>query len=214
MPEDLPLTRRDYERGELLEDALPDDALAAVRLWLDEAHAADVPEPAALTLATVDGDGRPDARILLLRGLDERGVWWFTNLRSAKGRQLAATPSAAVVLFWPELERQVRLRGRVEALPAEESDRYWQGRPPKSQVAAWASEQSAPVPDRATLEQRFAATSRRLAATDAVPRPPHWGGQLLRPDEVELWQGRRSRLHDRLRYTRQGDVWTRERLMP
>lgn len=208
--------RTDYSRGVLSEADVPtDDPLAAVRGWLDVAVGADVPEPTALTLATVDDQGRPDARVVLLRGLDERGLWWFTNRASAKGRQLAQHPVAAAVLFWPQLERQIRLRGRVEDLPEEESDAYWRTRPPKSQVGAWASQQSAPIADRDELEQRFADAEGRVAGQDPVPRPPHWGGQLLIPDQVELWQGRRSRLHDRLRYDRDADgAWTRRRLMP
>ncbi len=207
--------RTDYSRGVLSEQDVPDhDPLAAVRGWLDVALEAEVPEPTAITLATVDDAGVPDARIVLLRGLDERGLWWFTNRDSAKGRQLAQRPVAAAVLFWPQLERQIRLRGRVEDLPDAVSDGYWRGRPPKSQVAAWASEQSATVPDRAALEARFAAAEERFGGDAEVPRPPHWGGQLLRPDEVELWQGRRSRLHDRLRYVRAEQGWRRERLMP
>lgn len=215
MDEALAHPRTDYDRGTLVEADVPaDDPLAAVRTWLDDAVAADAPEPTAMTLATVDAAGVPDARVVLLRGLDERGVWWFTNRTSAKGQQLADRPVAAVTLFWPSLERQVRLRGRVENLPDAESDAYWASRPPKSQVAAWASEQSGTVADRDELERRFAATEERFADVEAPPRPPHWGGQLLRPDAVELWQGRRSRLHDRLAYVRTVEGWRRQRLMP
>lgn len=211
----LPRPRADYVAGELHEDDVPvDDPLAAVRAWLDAALAAEVPEPTAMTLATVDPAGVPDARILLLRGLDARGVWWFTNRTSAKGAQLADRPVAAAVLYWPQLERQIRLRGRVEDLSDAASDAYWEERPPKSQVAAWASDQSGTVAGRDELEARFAAAGARYDEVERVPRPPHWGGQLLRPDAVELWQGRRSRLHDRLRYIRTAEGWRRERLMP
>lgn len=213
--DELARPRTDYRRGVLSEDDVPlDDPLAAVRGWLDVALDADVPEATAITLATVDDDGGPDARIVLLRGLDERGLWWFTNRDSVKGRQLVQRPVAAAVLFWPQLERQIRIRGRVEDLPDGESDAYWADRPPKSQVAAWASDQSAAIADRDELEQRFADAEGRVAGQSAVPRPPHWGGQLLRPDRVELWQGRRSRLHDRLVYDRTDAGWTRTRLMP
>lgn len=215
MDDALAHPRTDYARGTLLESDVPaDDPLAAVRTWLDDAVAAEVPEPTAMTLATVDAAGVPDARVVLLRGLDERGLWWFTNRTSAKGRQLADRPVAAVTLYWPALERQVRLRGRVEDLPDADSDAYWASRPPRSQVAAWASEQSGTVAGRDELERRFADAEARFADVDVVPRPPHWGGQLLRPDAVELWQGRRSRLHDRLAYVRTVDGWRRDRLMP
>jgi pyridoxamine 5'-phosphate oxidase len=211
----LAALRREYGSGVLHEDdVVHARPLAEVRRWVAEAAAAQVLEPTAATLATVDVDGVPDARVVLLRDVGDDGVRWYTNRASAKGRQLAANPVAAVVLFWPELERQVRLRGRVEDLSDEESDRYFAGRPRPSQVAAWASEQSAVVEGRAALDALAEAATRRFAALERVPRPPHWGGQLLRPDEVELWQGRQARLHDRLRWRRTGDGWHLERLQP
>jgi pyridoxamine 5'-phosphate oxidase len=213
--EELRPLRRDYAASALTEDVVDGGRpMAEVRTWLDTALAADVPEPTAATLATVDADGVPDARIVLLRAVDDDGVVWYSNRRSAKGRQLAAHPVAAVVLFWPALERQVRLRGRVEHVPDEVSDRYWAGRPRASQLAARASEQSASVPDRAALEARVAAVAAHHPDGTPVPRPPHWGGERLRPDAVELWQGRPGRLHDRLRWTRDHGGWRLERLMP
>lgn len=212
---DLPQPRTDYTAGRLDDGVLdPTDPLGAVRAWIEAAVDADLPEPTAMTLATVDGGGVPDARIVLVRGVDDRGIVWFSNRVSAKGRQLADRPVAAAVLFWPQLERQLRLRGRVEHLPDADSDAYFATRPRASQVGAWASDQSSPVPDRATLEARAAALEERYPAGAEVPRPPTWGGELLRPDAIELWQGRPARLHDRLRYTRTADGWRLERLMP
>lgn len=211
----LPGPRRDYTAGELHEHEVdPLDPLAEVRRWVDDAVAADVAEPTAATLATVDTSGVPDARIVLVRGVDDAGVRWFTNRRSAKGRQLEHRPVAALVLFWPDLERQVRLRGRVEGVADADSDRYFAGRPRGSQVAAWASQQSEVVADRAALDRAADAAAVRFDADAPVPRPPHWGGQLLRPDTVELWQGRPARLHDRLRWTRTVGGWQLERLQP
>jgi pyridoxamine 5'-phosphate oxidase len=207
--------RREYTAGELHEHEVEaDDPLGEIRRWIADAGEAGVAEPTAATLATVDDAGVPDARVVLLRGVDEVGVRWYSNRRSAKGRQLAARPVAAVVLFWPQLERQVRLRGAVEHLSDDESDRYWATRPRDSQVAAWASDQSEVVAGRAALDELAAATGVRFGAAEQVPRPPHWGGELLRPDVVELWQGRRARLHDRLRWTRQAAGWRLERLQP
>ncbi len=212
----LPHPRREYGTRQLREDQVArEDPLGEVRRWVAEAIDADVLEPTAMTLATVDAAGVPDARIVLLRGIDGRGVSWFSNRRSAKGAQLADRPVAAVVLFWAALERQVRLRGRVEHLPDEESDRYFASRPRGSQVAAWASAtQSAPITDRASLDAMAAEAEARFAHVADIPRPPHWGGELLRPDTIELWQGGRARLHDRLRWTRVVDGWRLERLQP
>ena len=213
--------REEYHAGALEAAEVTDGPLQAVRRWLDEAVAAELPEPTAVTLATVDADGRADARIVLLRGLDDRGAIWYTNRRSAKGRQLARVASAALVAFWPQLERQVRLRGPVAPLPDAESDAYFASRPRGSQLGAWASEQSETVADRAALERQVAEVEARFAGS-AVPRPPHWGGYLLSPQVIELWQGRASRLHDRLRCTwvaadgprRDPSGWRVERLQP
>jgi pyridoxamine 5'-phosphate oxidase len=211
----LAVLRREYGSGVLHEDdVVGDRPLAEVRRWVAEAVAAQVLEPTAATLATVDADGVPDARVVLLRDVGDDGVRWYSNRRSAKGRQLAVHPVAAVVLFWPELERQVRLRGRVEDLPDDESDRYFASRPRPSQVAAWASDQSAVIEGRVALDALAETATRRFDDVEHIPRPPHWGGQLLRPDQVELWQGRQARLHDRLRWRRTVEGWHLERLQP
>jgi pyridoxamine 5'-phosphate oxidase len=208
--------RRDYRRGELDRQDLLDDPLEQLRRWLDDAVAAALPEPTAATLATVDAHGLPDARVVLVRGSDARGVWWFTNRQSAKGAQLAANSRAAVVLFWEPLERQVRLRGQVELLPDAESDAYFASRPRSSRIGAWASDQSQPVADRDALDAHVAAVQRRFEGVEEVPRPEHWGGYLLRPTSIEFWQGRASRLHDRLRFERSEPdaAWQLERLQP
>lgn len=205
--------RNDYRQGALDEADVDPDPLVQLQRWLDAAIAAELDEPTAVTLATVDARGLPDARVVLLRGLDERGVWWFTNRRSAKGEQLAANPSAAVVAHWQRMERQVRLRGRVELLSDVESDAYFDARPRASRLGAWASDQSAPIADRAALEAHVADVEARFADRE-VPRPDHWGGYLLRPDTVEFWQGRPARLHDRLLYSRTEHGWTLERRQP
>ncbi len=208
--------RRDYRRGELDRDDLLDDPLEQLRGWLDDAVAAGIPEPTAATVATVDAHGLPDARVVLLRGSDHRGVWWFTNRQSAKGAQLAANAQAAVVLWWEPLERQIRLRGPIELLPDAESDAYFGSRPRGSRIGAWASDQSRAIADRAALEAHVAAVEERFEGVEDVPRPDHWGGYLLRPTSIEFWQGRSSRLHDRLRFERgtPDADWELARLQP
>ena len=168
----------------------------------------------AMTLATVDAAGRPSARVVLLKGVDERGFIFFTNYLSRKGRELSVNPQAALVFYWPELERQVCVGGKVAQLPAPESDAYFGSRPRGSRLAAWASNQSAVVADRATLEKQWHEFENKYPA-EQVPRPPHWGGYVLTPERVEFWQGRPDRLHDRFCYTRRGDgSWLIERLSP
>lgn len=198
-------SRRDYAVGALELADLDPDPLVQLGRWVADAAAAGVDEPNAMTLATVDADGRPDARVVLLRRLDH-GLVWFTDRTSAKGRQLAVTPVAAIVFHWQPLERQVRVRGPVVALDAAESDEYFASRPRKSQLSAWASEQSREVEDRPALERRVAEVEARFG-TAPVPRPPSWGGYRLTPESFEFWQGRRSRLHDRLRLDRDGTGW-------
>lgn len=206
--------RHNYSQDGLLEaDALP-DPLAQFRLWFEQALEAGVPEPNAMTLATVDCHGRPAGRIVLLKGLDERGFVFYTNYASAKGQQLQQTPYAALVFWWAELERQVRVTGAVERVSAAETEAYFHSRPRASQLGAWASPQSQPLPDRASLDQRYQALEAQYA-DQVIPRPPHWGGFRVLPDTLEFWQGRPSRLHDRLCYTRQGEgQWLRQRLAP
>ena len=205
--------RVDYKRAALSERDAASDPFELFTRWFDEAVAAAIPEPNAMTLATVDGAGRPAARIVLMKGIDARGVVFHTNYDSRKGRDLAGNPRAALLFFWVELERQVRIDGTAERVSAEDSDAYFAARPRGSQISAWASPQSAPVADRAWLEARFAECEARFAS-GAVPRPPNWGGVRVVPDRFEFWQGRESRLHDRLVWSRDGDGWTIGRLAP
>ena len=180
--------------------------------WLAEARQAGVPLPEAMTLATADASGRPSARMLLLKGADERGFTFFTGYQSRKGRELEENPRAAIVVYWNALGRQVRVEGTVRRLPVEESDEYWATRPPRSRAAAAASRQSEPL---ASLEALEAETERLLAEHGGeVPRPERWGGYVLEPDAIELWQHRDDRLHDRLRFTRAREGWVSERLSP
>ncbi len=205
--------RREYERAGLGPDNALADPIAQLECWLREAHDAGVPEPNAMTLATASPDGEPNARVVLLKALDASGLVFFTNYESAKGRELEANPRAAVVLVWLELERQVRVRGSVARISRAETDAYFAKRPRNSQIGAWASPQSQPVPDRTALEASFAECARRFEAAP-LTAPPHWGGLRLRPREIELWQGRQSRMHDRLRYVCDGGVWRMDRLAP
>lgn len=200
----------DYDR-DVLGDVRGVDPLALLDEWLDDARRAGLDEPTAMVLATTDEFG-PDARVVLMRGRDERGLRFFTNYDSAKGRQLAGVPRAACVFHWQPLERQVRVRGPVERLSAEDSDAYWADRPRESRVASAMSDQSRPVASRAALQQRMA--DALAAAGDDVPRPANWGGYRVVPHEVEFWQGRPARLHDRLLFTESDGTWTSERLQP
>ena len=210
--------RKSYERAELDESASLADPLAQFRLWLDQALTGSLPEPNAMTLATVGADGRPSTRIVLIKGLDERGLVWFTNYESRKGRELAVHPQAALQFHWVELERVVRIEGRVERVDDAESDAYYKTRPMDSRIGAWASPQSEVIDGRSVLvanAARYAAKFLSTLPSGGPPRPPHWGGFRLVPDRWEFWQGRKSRLHDRLRY-RLDDAgqWVRERLAP
>jgi pyridoxamine 5'-phosphate oxidase len=207
--------RRDYRRAALTEKDVDPDAMRQFERWLDEAIAAALPEPTAMALATVDTSGRPDARIVLLKGADERGFVFFTNYESRKGAELALHPTASLLFHWVELERQVRVEGTVSKVGAEESDRYFATRPRDARLGAWASPQSRVIADRAWLERELAAARERFAGVgENVPRPPHWGGYRVAPDAIEFWQGRESRLHDRLRYRREASLWRIERLAP
>ena len=205
--------RKSYERAELNEEASSAAPGQQFSKWLEEAIAAQLPEPNAMTLATVGSDLRPSTRVVLIKGLDERGIVWFTNYDSRKGRELAGNPHAALQFHWVELERVVRIEGRVEKISDEESDAYFHSRPLDSRIGAWASPQSEVISGRGVLVANAAKFGAQFLLQP--PRPPHWGGYRLRADRWEFWQGRRSRLHDRLRYTQQaGGDWLRERLAP
>ena len=205
--------RKSYERDELDEAASAADPLQQFQRWLDQALKAQLPEPNAMTLATVGADGRPSTRVVLIKGCDARGLVWYTNYESRKGQEIAAQPHAALQFHWVELERVVRIEGRVERTSDAESDQYYATRPLDSRLGAWASPQSQVISSRAVLVAAAAKAAARYALQP--PRPPHWGGYRLMPDRWEFWQGRKSRLHDRLRY-RLGDEqrWLRERLAP
>lgn len=206
--------RVQYETAGLDVGDVVADPIEQWHRWHSDAFVAGLTEPNAMTLSTVDLDGRPDARIVLVRDADEFGFVFFTNYESAKSRQLAARPTAAATFGWLELHRQVRVRGSVERIADQESDDYFASRPRGSQIGAWASPQSEPIADRAELDRLVRAQEVAFEHADAVPRPPHWGGWRLVPDEVEFWQGRPSRLHDRIRYRLVDREWRLDRLAP
>lgn len=201
------------ERADLLEGNVPGDPLPLFERWFQAAMAAEMREPSAMTLATADARGRPSARVVLLKGYSPQGFDFYTNYNSHKGHDLAENPHAALVMWWDKLERQIRIEGRVERLDARVSDDYFATRPRGGQLGAAASHQSQPIADRQALEEQMQAAEERFTDRD-VERPDEWGGYRLVPDRIEFWQGRRSRLHDRLLYRREGKVWTIQRLQP
>jgi len=209
---DIADLRKSYERAELDENASRSDPLEQFGLWFQQALDAKLPEPNAMTLATVGADQRPSTRIVLIKGFDARGLVWYTNYDSRKGRELAAHAWAALQFHWVELERVVRIEGRVDKVADEESDAYFHTRPLDSRIGAWASPKSMVIGSRATLVANAAKVGAQYLMNP--PRPPHWGGYRLLPDCWEFWQGRKSRLHDRLRYRLESGVWVRERLAP
>jgi pyridoxamine 5'-phosphate oxidase len=206
--------REEYTRAGLEESDTDPNPIEQFRTWFDEALATNLHEPNAMIVATATPDGRPSARVVLLKGFDERGFVFYTNYEGRKGRELEANPYAALLFYWGELERQVRLEGRVGRIPEEESDAYFAGRPRGSQLGAWASEQSRPIKDRGALEKRLRELEAEYEGRE-VPRPPFWGGYRVEPETMEFWQGRENRLHDRLVYRRSEEGgWRRDRLQP
>lgn len=210
---DLAALRKSYERAALDETDAAPDPLHLFETWMRQALEAGLPEPNAMTLATVDAQGRPSTRIVLIKGYDAQGIVWYTNYESRKGRELAHSPWAALQFHWVELERVVRIEGQVEKTSAEESDAYFHSRPLDSRLGAWASPQSRVIGGRAELDTRLAEAGARFG-DDEVPRPPHWGGFRVRPTLFEFWQGRPSRLHDRIQYRWANVRWIVERLAP
>ena len=210
--------REHYDRGELLESYVNRDPIAQCRAWLEEAIAAKIPDANAMALATVDPHGRPSNRMVLVKDISPAGLTFFTNYASRKGEDLAKNPNAALLFFWAQLHRQIRIDGTVARIPREESEAYFRTRPYLSQLGAAASAQSAPIPDRETLEAKFTALMEKYPeGGPPIPMPTTWGGYLLTPRAIELWQGRPGRLHDRLRFTRatvDANEWTLERLQP
>jgi pyridoxamine 5'-phosphate oxidase len=205
--------RREYAAARLDEAEVDRDPIRQFARWFEEARQAELLEPNAMTLATASADGSPSARIVLLRSADERGFAFFTDYRSRKGRELEANPRAALVFYWGELERQVRVSGTVSRVSRDENEAYFLSRPRGSRLGAWTSHQSTVIEARADLEERLEAMAARFDGGD-VPLPPHWGGFRVRPDAIEFWQGRENRLHDRVRYLREAGAWKVERLSP
>ena len=204
--------RKNYQQAELLESNAAKHPLEQFTLWLNQALAAEIPEPNAMTLATVASDLRPSTRIVLIKGYDEQGIVWFTNYDSRKGRELAGNPFAALQFHWVELERVVRIEGRVEKISEADSDTYYHSRPLASRIGAWASPQSQSIGSREWLQQELQTYADKFQ--QEPPRPPHWGGYRLVPDAWEFWQGGGARLHDRLQYRKQQDQWVMQRLAP
>ena len=205
--------RREYAHARLDESNVNADPVAEFDLWFSQALEAKVLEPNAMALATSTPEGSPSVRIVLLKGYDQRGFVFFTDYRSRKGSELESNPHAALAFYWGELERQVRITGSVERTSQEESEKYYRSRPLGSRLGAWVSHQSRVIPSRTPLETGLREVKERFS-TDDVPLPPHWGGYRLRPVEVEFWQGREDRLHDRIRYLREGEWWRVDRLSP
>jgi pyridoxamine 5'-phosphate oxidase len=214
MAHDLRALRHEYAARGLAESDLAPDPISMFGRWLAEAIAAGIGEPNAMVVSTVSADGRPASRMVLLKGVDERGFVFYTNYESRKGDELAANPACALLLPWHDLERQVRIEGEATRLSAEENQAYFSSRPRESRIGAWASPQSRPVFSREELDEDYAAAAARFEGAEEIEVPPHWGGYVVGPRVVEFWQGRRGRMHDRLVYRRTGEGWTTVRLAP
>jgi len=215
MTVDIASLRRSYSLQSLEENEVAPNPFDQFKTWFEQAMAGQITEPNAMTLATVNADGRPSARTVLLKGFDERGFIFYTNYLSRKGQEIAENPFGALLFCWLDLERQIRIEGKIEKVSSEESLAYFITRPKSSQIGAWASPQSQVIPGRKVLEDKQAELSENYAASESLPLPPHWGGYVIRPDYFEFWQGRESRLHDRVVYSKNDDnSWVINRLAP
>lgn len=204
--------RKSYMKGSLSEEDVQANPIDQFNIWFDQARHAELPEPNAMTVASVDANGKPSARVVLIKEVTQAGFVFFTNYESRKGQALTTNPHAALLFFWPELERQVRVEGSVEKLSDQESDDYFHSRPLDSRIGAWASPQSRVIKGRTELVTKAAEYALKFALNP--PRPPHWGGFRVKPEALEFWQGRPSRLHDRIQYLKDNDAWTIQRLAP
>lgn len=214
MNRDIQDLREDYRYGHLMEDQVPKEPILLFQQWFDDAQAAKIPEPNAMTLATVNHEGQPSARIVLLKGFSEAGFVFYTNYESQKGKEIASNPVVSLVFLWKEIERQVRVEGSAIQLSEEASTAYYHSRPKGSQIGAWASAQSEVISSRAILEEEQERLAAQYKDVNQLPKPPHWGGYIIQPRMIEFWQGRSSRLHDRLRYVLAADKWKLDRLAP
>lgn len=205
--------RVNYTKGQLIESEIPAEPFPLFHSWLDDARQSEIMEPNAMVLSTIR-DGKPSARVLLLKGLDERGFVFFTNYLSHKGEEIALNPEGALTFFWDKLERQVRVEGSLTRISEEESTQYFHSRPKMSQIGAWVSNQSSVIESRDILEEKFRMLQEKFEAIDPVPKPPYWGGYLLTPRQIEFWQGREGRLHDRILYFHEKESWAKCRLSP
>jgi pyridoxamine 5'-phosphate oxidase len=211
--QDLSGLRVNYSKHELLEQNIGHEPISLFSAWMDAAKAGEIKEPNAMVLSTIN-NGKPSARVLLLKGFDENGFVFYTNYQSHKAEEIAQNSNAALTFFWDALERQVRIEGTIQKVLAKDSDEYFHSRPRQSQIGAWVSNQSSIIPNREVLEEKNKMLENKFKDVEVIPRPPHWGGYLLAPSSIEFWQGRQSRLHDRIYFSLENDSWKRERLSP
>jgi pyridoxamine 5'-phosphate oxidase len=212
-PQDLSSLRIHYVKDELLEQNIGNEPLSLFSQWIDAAKASEIKEPNAMILSTIN-KGKPSARVVFFKGFDEKGFVFFTNYQSHKASEIAQNSAAAITFFWDTLERQVRIEGNITKVSSKDSDEYFHSRPRESQIGAWVSNQSSIVSDRTILEEKNDMLAKKFEKVEVIPRPPHWGGYVLLPSSIEFWQGRPSRLHDRILYTWVNDAWKRDRLSP